>query len=326
VTDLPRITTHPDFPGQATIYLPDYTYWDTQAGACEVGVPIDLLAGLRDAIDTHLGGRTTADNPVASGDGADNPLRKQITAALTRHQREHERSMYCECGAWVDDMEGHRAAAVRAVRDRRMEQLTAERDQAQANALALDQSREEQFANIAALLAWLSTEAAHCRRNADAARHDETRQALGGMAAGCELAVRVIDGMAAGRGLPVSGGAAPTAGVASPWETVQSLNDWLSKDSALPAEVLTLLQILKITEEAGEVAEAVIGATGSNPNKGSSHTWEDVQRELCDTITTAMTALARITPNPQEIFAENLARIATRALGDPACSTPGAGG
>jgi hypothetical protein len=66
--------------------------------------------------------------------------------------------------------------------------------------------------DLAALRVWLSTEAAHCRRNADAARHDEARQALGGMAAGCELAVRVIDGMTAGKGLPVSGGVKPEAG------------------------------------------------------------------------------------------------------------------
>jgi hypothetical protein len=54
VTDQPRITTASDFPDQATIHLPEYTFWDSQAGACEVGVPDELLPGLRDAIDTHL--------------------------------------------------------------------------------------------------------------------------------------------------------------------------------------------------------------------------------------------------------------------------------
>jgi hypothetical protein len=246
--------------------------------------------------------------PATSADGADNGLRRQIAAALTRHQREHERSMYCECGAWVDDMEAHRAAAVRAVRDRRMEQLTAktaaaneraratEADNAQLRqrldniikhrdqvetALAMqkgisadlrvesrargeklakaeaaiarvidlagqwttagppaigalinrwwDQRLAELWATItepaldgpaattppdplAQLRVWLSTEAAICRRNADAASIEEAAQALGGMAAGCETAVWVIDGMAAGRGLPVSGGVKPEAG------------------------------------------------------------------------------------------------------------------
>jgi NTP pyrophosphatase (non-canonical NTP hydrolase) len=98
------------------------------------------------------------------------------------------------------------------------------------------------------------------------------------------------------------------------WDTVGRLVAWLDQASDLPPETKTILQILKITEEAGEVAEAVIGATGQNPRKGHSHTWDDVQKELCDVIVTAMVALARVTPDARRVFAANLDRVATRSL------------
>ncbi|MFC1420226.1 MazG-like family protein [Streptacidiphilus cavernicola] len=100
------------------------------------------------------------------------------------------------------------------------------------------------------------------------------------------------------------------------WDTVERLAGWLDRNSELPEQTRTILQILKITEEAGEVAEAVIGATGQNPRKGYSHTWDDVQEELCDVIVTAMVALTRINPDARKLFAGKLERIALRSLGD----------
>jgi NTP pyrophosphatase (non-canonical NTP hydrolase) len=100
----------------------------------------------------------------------------------------------------------------------------------------------------------------------------------------------------------------------SVWNTVDALVAWLDRGSDLPPETKTILQILKITEEAGEVAEAVIGATGQNPRKGHSHTWDDVQNELCDVIVTAMVALTRVNPEARQVFAANLDRIAARSL------------
>lgn len=98
----------------------------------------------------------------------------------------------------------------------------------------------------------------------------------------------------------------------SAWETVGRLVEWLDRGSELPAETKTILQILKITEEAGEVAEALIGVTGQNPRKGFSHTWQDVESELCDVIVTAMVALTRVTPQARGRFAEHLAAVAAR--------------
>lgn len=98
------------------------------------------------------------------------------------------------------------------------------------------------------------------------------------------------------------------------WETVSRLVDWLDTESATSPEVARLLRVLKISEEAGEVAEAVHGVTGSNPRKGHSHTWEDVQKELCDVILTSMVALRTITPDAGKVFAERLEHVAERSL------------
>jgi NTP pyrophosphatase (non-canonical NTP hydrolase) len=99
------------------------------------------------------------------------------------------------------------------------------------------------------------------------------------------------------------------------WETIGRLVDWLDRGSSLPAETKTVMQILKITEEAGEVAEALIGVTGQNPRKGYSHSWQDVQNELCDVVITAMVALTRINPDAREVFRRHLDGVAVRSLG-----------
>ncbi|CAL9296965.1 MazG-like family protein [Streptomyces sp. SudanB25_2051] len=98
------------------------------------------------------------------------------------------------------------------------------------------------------------------------------------------------------------------------WDTVEKLVAWLDDKSAAPADIAPLLRVLKIVEEAGEVAEAVHGAYGSNPRKGNSHTWDDVQAELCDVILTGMVALKTITPHAEKVFNEHVGRIADRSL------------
>ncbi|NBM17719.1 MazG-like family protein [Streptomyces sp. GC420] len=98
------------------------------------------------------------------------------------------------------------------------------------------------------------------------------------------------------------------------WETIARLVEWLDQESPVAPETARLLRLMKITEEAGEVAEAVQGALGSNPRKGHSHTWDDVQNELCDVIFTSMVALATINPDAGKIFEERLEFIAGRSL------------
>ncbi|MEU2362693.1 MazG-like family protein [Streptomyces noursei] len=112
--------------------------------------------------------------------------------------------------------------------------------------------------------------------------------------------------------------AAPSTGDpddAAPWRTVEALVGWLDRESALPKEQERLLRVLKLSEEVGEAAQAVIGATGQNPRKGHSHTWDDVHAELCDVIVTAMVALRTLTPEARQVFEGHLRRIAERVPG-----------
>lgn len=98
------------------------------------------------------------------------------------------------------------------------------------------------------------------------------------------------------------------------WQTIAHLADRLEDHSPLPREQRILLQLLKIQEEAGEVAEAVIGAMGQNPRKGHSHTWNDVESEVCDVIVTGMVTLIRMNPDAEAVFAQHMQRIADRDL------------
>ncbi|MFF2812101.1 MazG-like family protein [Streptomyces sp. NPDC058000] len=107
--------------------------------------------------------------------------------------------------------------------------------------------------------------------------------------------------------------AAPTG--AAPWDTIDALVGWLDRESVLPKEQERLLRVLKLSEEVGEAAQAVIGATGQNPRKGHSHTWDDVHAELCDVIVTAMVALRTLTPEARQVFDGHLRRIAGRGPG-----------
>ncbi|CAM5296265.1 putative protein OS=Streptomyces tendae OX=1932 GN=GUR47_11025 PE=4 SV=1 [Streptomyces tendae] len=99
------------------------------------------------------------------------------------------------------------------------------------------------------------------------------------------------------------------------WDTIDALWTWLEAEQPVGGREGLLLRVLKLSEEVGEVAEAVIGATGQNPRKGVTHTWDDVEAELCDVVITAMVALRTLTPGAREVFGRHLARVAGRSLG-----------
>ncbi|WP_405781220.1 MazG-like family protein [Streptomyces sp. NBC_00859] len=101
------------------------------------------------------------------------------------------------------------------------------------------------------------------------------------------------------------------------WTTVAQLHAWLAESAPLPPREEALFRVLKLSEEVGEVAQALIGATGQNPRKGASHSWQDVEAELCDVIVTAMVALRTLTPDAAGVFAGHLERVADRSLGRP---------
>ncbi|WP_046728625.1 MazG-like family protein [Streptomyces humi] len=98
------------------------------------------------------------------------------------------------------------------------------------------------------------------------------------------------------------------------WTSVEDLWTWLDADRRHDGETGLVLRMLKLTEEVGEVAQAVIGATGQNPRKGVTHSWEDVQGELCDVVITALVALRTLTPEAREVFERHLARVRDRSL------------
>ncbi|WP_369246181.1 MazG-like family protein [Streptomyces sp. R41] len=55
------------------------------------------------------------------------------------------------------------------------------------------------------------------------------------------------------------------------WDSIDRLHAWLDANRAHGGREGLLLRMLKLSEEVGEVAQAVIGATGQNPRKGTSH-------------------------------------------------------
>lgn len=73
-----------------------------------------------------------------------------------------------------------------------------------------------------------------------------------------------------------------------------------------------LYRLLKLQEEAGEVAEAVIGFTGVNTRKGYSHDEQDVAKELADVVITAMVALHDWVPSPERFMKERLQVLTER--------------
>ncbi|WSQ08610.1 MazG-like family protein [Streptomyces sp. NBC_01231] len=114
--------------------------------------------------------------------------------------------------------------------------------------------------------------------------------------------------------------AAPSDVPADLWSTIDDLYAWLDANSPVDGQAGLLLRMLKLSEEVGEVSEAVIGALGQNPRKGVSHTWEDVQGELCDVVITALVALRTLTPDTRDVFTRHLARLRERSLGSPSAA------
>ncbi len=117
---------------------------------------------------------------------------------------------------------------------------------------------------------------------------------------------------------PATSDAPDAPGAPDMWDSVEDLWTWLDANRRHGGETGLVLRMLKLTEEVGEVAQAVIGATGQNPRKGVTHSWEDVQGELCDVVITALVALRTLTPDAREAFERHLARVTERSLGTTA--------
>ncbi|MFH9728090.1 MazG-like family protein [Streptomyces sp. NPDC017254] len=109
-----------------------------------------------------------------------------------------------------------------------------------------------------------------------------------------------------------------------PWDTIRSLAARFAEfdtERGLAPEEQWTLQVLKLSEEVGEAAQAVIGVRAANPRKGRSHSWEQVQEEVVDAVVTGMVALSRMRPDDAaEFFTAVLAEKAAKFL--PPGGTP----
>ncbi|MFE6054111.1 NUDIX domain-containing protein [Kitasatospora sp. NPDC056446] len=90
------------------------------------------------------------------------------------------------------------------------------------------------------------------------------------------------------------------------WAAVDRLHARLKESVPETGNQFLTLQVLKIQEEAGEAAQALLGVLGANPRKGVSHTLEQLQGELCDVIATAMIALRETTPDAASVLSEHV--------------------
>ncbi|WP_240503115.1 MazG-like family protein [Streptomyces prasinopilosus] len=120
------------------------------------------------------------------------------------------------------------------------------------------------------------------------------------------------------RSPPAASSPVPSPPSAELWDAVDALHAWLDAHGAAGGREALLLRVLKLSEEVGEVAQAVIGVTGQNPRKGTTHSWDDVGAELCDVALTALVALRALTPDAGGVFARHVAGVAARSLGGDA--------
>jgi NTP pyrophosphatase (non-canonical NTP hydrolase) len=75
--------------------------------------------------------------------------------------------------------------------------------------------------------------------------------------------------------------------------------------------------VLKLTEETGEVAQALIGATGQNYRKGVTCGMSEVAKELCDVVVTALLTLSAVTPDPDRVLAAHVHELTQRSAWTP---------
>jgi NTP pyrophosphatase (non-canonical NTP hydrolase) len=92
---------------------------------------------------------------------------------------------------------------------------------------------------------------------------------------------------------------------------VREAANWLDEHNGAGREELAA-RILKVTEEAGEVAAAWIGATGQNPRKGVTQAYADVAAELGDVAFSALVAIDSLGADPANVLARCATKVAAR--------------
>ncbi len=95
------------------------------------------------------------------------------------------------------------------------------------------------------------------------------------------------------------------------WNAVRTARAWLDDANGTDPHELTC-RILKVTEESGEAAGAWIGALGTNPRKGVTHTREDVADELADVALSALVAIESLGFDAEQVLARCTEKVLRR--------------
>jgi NTP pyrophosphatase (non-canonical NTP hydrolase) len=89
------------------------------------------------------------------------------------------------------------------------------------------------------------------------------------------------------------------------WQAIVGIDNWLDNSVSADYHNQPLAQdwarVGKVIEELGEVIRALIGYTGQNPRKGTTHSKQEMLDELADTAITAILAMEHFTKNPAEV-------------------------
>lgn len=95
-------------------------------------------------------------------------------------------------------------------------------------------------------------------------------------------------------------------------EQIVNMLDASSVDTRDP-DLRTAMRALKLSEETGELAAAIIGVMGQNPRKGVTHTTDDVVCEAFDVALTALVLAWSVDPGRVgDRFADHVERVHNR--------------
>ena len=95
------------------------------------------------------------------------------------------------------------------------------------------------------------------------------------------------------------------------WEAVARSTGWLDAHHE-PDDAEITMRLLKVTEEAGEVAAAWIGVTGRNPRKGVTHDRDEVAAELADVVFSALVAMRSLGVDPGVVLSAKARSLIAR--------------
>lgn len=96
---------------------------------------------------------------------------------------------------------------------------------------------------------------------------------------------------------------------------IKDITAWLNESNP-PSPHEDAMRVLKLVEEAGEAAAALIGVQGQNPRKGVTHTRDDLLDELADVAITALCAMQYFTQDEavtRDCLASKVRQIIARA-------------